>query len=195
VEVATPFRATTSVDVVVMENLFYQRDVERIYDLKGSVRNRYVDPEREGAVLLDENLLELMFTAPLTVSTEAKMRLSWAIYNDARFLASQYLLDYSLLVGVDRSNGALVVGIIDFLTSWNVAKRAEFAVKNSGILGQRGKVPTIVPPNTYAERFRDAMWQYFVLVPEKFTLLYESRERRKADIARLLDIDAKLLKI
>lgn len=30
----------------------------------------------------------------------AQMRLSWAIYNDARYLASQFVLDYSLLVCV-----------------------------------------------------------------------------------------------
>jgi 1-phosphatidylinositol-3-phosphate 5-kinase len=48
-----------------MENLFYDRKLERIYDLKGSVRNRFakVNPDdksknKGGEVLLDENLVE-----------------------------------------------------------------------------------------------------------------------------------------
>jgi hypothetical protein len=44
-----------------MENLFYSRSVTHKFDLKGSVRNRLVNPtaaDRDGEiVLLDENLL------------------------------------------------------------------------------------------------------------------------------------------
>lgn len=48
-------------DVLVMENLFYQRKVSRIFDLKGSVRNRHVQSTgRQNEVLLDENLIESM---------------------------------------------------------------------------------------------------------------------------------------
>ena len=43
---------------------------------------------------------------------EALMKALWA---DTAFLAGQGVMDYSLLVGVDSPNGALVVGIIDFL--------------------------------------------------------------------------------
>lgn len=38
-----------------------------------------------------------------------------ALWADTAFLAGQGVMDYSLLVGVDSPNGALVVGIIDFL--------------------------------------------------------------------------------
>jgi hypothetical protein len=31
-----------SIDVLVMENIFYDRQISRIYDLKGSERSRYV---------------------------------------------------------------------------------------------------------------------------------------------------------
>lgn len=45
--------------VLVMENLFYNRAITDKFDLKGSVRNRLVNPDMcEGElVLLDENLL------------------------------------------------------------------------------------------------------------------------------------------
>jgi 1-phosphatidylinositol-3-phosphate 5-kinase len=46
-------------DVLVMENLFYDRKTSRIFDLKGSMRNRHVQSTgKENEVLLDENLVE-----------------------------------------------------------------------------------------------------------------------------------------
>ncbi len=47
-------------NLLVMENLFYARDIIRKFDLKGSVRNRLVNTKsnHEGElVLLDENLI------------------------------------------------------------------------------------------------------------------------------------------
>ena len=97
----------------------------------------------------ERKAFQLMFTTPFCVREAAKLRIGWAIHNDVRFLADLQVLDYSLLVGVDRERNELVVGIIDFLTSWTAAKKAEYIAKNSGLLGQRGKVPTIVPPIDY----------------------------------------------
>lgn len=45
-------------DVLIMENLFYNRKFTKIFDLKGSMRNRHVSTEEKHAVLLDENLVE-----------------------------------------------------------------------------------------------------------------------------------------
>lgn len=44
-----------------MENLFYDYEIDKKFDLKGSVRNRLVDPNNqsgEETVLLDENLIQ-----------------------------------------------------------------------------------------------------------------------------------------
>ena len=53
--------ATLRSNLLVMENLFYSRSVTHKFDLKGSVRNRLVNPsaaDRDGEiVLMDENLL------------------------------------------------------------------------------------------------------------------------------------------
>lgn len=41
------------------QNLFYQRQLTQVFDLKGSTRNRMVDAKkRAGQVLMDENLVE-----------------------------------------------------------------------------------------------------------------------------------------
>lgn len=47
--------------LLIMENLFYDYDIDSKFDLKGSVRNRLVDPSNqngEETVLLDENLIQ-----------------------------------------------------------------------------------------------------------------------------------------
>lgn len=54
---------TMKMDVLVMENLFYERKTTRIFDLKGSMRNRHVQSTgKENEVLLDENLVECMIS-------------------------------------------------------------------------------------------------------------------------------------
>lgn len=103
-------------DVLVMENLLFKRNITRLYDLKGSSRSRY-NPDSSGSnkVLLDQNLIEAMPTSPIFVGTKAKRLLQRAVWNDTSFLASIDVIDYSLLVGVDEENHGLVLGIIDFM--------------------------------------------------------------------------------
>lgn len=59
-----------ALDLLVMENVFYDRNLHPVYDLKGSTRARYVpdDPTRADIVLLDENLLESSIASPILVT-------------------------------------------------------------------------------------------------------------------------------
>lgn len=42
-----------------MENLFYDTSVKKVFDLKGSMRNRYAEKTgKDVEVFLDENLVE-----------------------------------------------------------------------------------------------------------------------------------------
>lgn len=52
---------------------------------------------------------------PLYVSSQGKAVLTAAINADTQFLASQAVMDYSLLVGLDQSRRHLVVGIIGII--------------------------------------------------------------------------------
>jgi hypothetical protein len=55
----TQTNKSMKIDVLVMENLFYDRRISRIFDLKGSMRNRHVQSTgRKNEVLLDQNLME-----------------------------------------------------------------------------------------------------------------------------------------
>jgi len=56
----TQTNAASKQDLLVMENLFYNRNVKRKYDLKGSQRNRLIsatEAEMNNCVLLDENFM------------------------------------------------------------------------------------------------------------------------------------------
>ncbi|XP_042483722.1 1-phosphatidylinositol-3-phosphate 5-kinase FAB1B-like [Macadamia integrifolia] len=158
-------------DVLVMENLLFGRNVTRLYDLKGSSRSRY-NPDSSGSnkVLLDQNLIEAMPTSPIFVGNKAKRVLERAVWNDTAFLASIDVMDYSLLVGVDEEKNELVLGIIDFVRQYTWDKHLETWVKASGILGgPKNSSPTVISPKQYKKRFRKAMSAYFLMVPDQWS--------------------------
>ncbi|EPS72335.1 hypothetical protein M569_02422, partial [Genlisea aurea] len=161
-------------DVMVMENLFFKRNISKVYDLKGSARSRYI-PDAKGTddgnkVLLDMNLMETLGRNPIFVGSRAKRSLERAVWNDTAFLASVDVMDYSLLVGVDEERKELVMGIIDFMRQYTWDKHLETWVKASGILGgPKNASPTIISPKQYKKRFRKAMTSYFRTVPDQWS--------------------------
>nr|CAB3453345.1 unnamed protein product [Digitaria exilis] len=158
-------------DLMVMENIFFQRTISKVYDLKGSVRSRYnSDTSGHNKVLLDSNLIEALHTKPMFLGSKAKRKLERAIWNDTSFLASLDVMDYSLLVGIDEEKKELVVGIIDFLRQYTWDKQLETWVKASGILGgPKHESPTVISPIQYKKRFRKAMSRYFLAVPDQWS--------------------------
>ncbi|KAG9141024.1 hypothetical protein Leryth_012606 [Lithospermum erythrorhizon] len=119
-------------DLLVMENLLFGRNLTRLYDLKGSSRSRYnADSSGSNKVLLDQNLIEAMPTSPIFVGNKAKRLLERAVWNDTAFLASVDVMDYSLLVGIDEERHELVLGIIDFMRQYTWDKHLETWVKAS----------------------------------------------------------------
>ena len=83
-------------DLMVMENLFFMRNISKVYDLKGSSRSRY-NPDTSGAnkVLLDLNLLEALRTKPIFLGSKAKRILERAIWNDTSFLAVSCMFNHN----------------------------------------------------------------------------------------------------
>ncbi|KAK0041710.1 1-phosphatidylinositol 3-phosphate 5-kinase [Biomphalaria pfeifferi] len=160
-------------DVLIMENLFYNRKISQKFDLKGSMRNRLVNTATKRAeeelVLLDENLLKSSVESPLYLRPHSKYVLKSAITSDSTFLSSNLVMDYSLLVGVDETTQEMVVGIIDYIRTFTWDKKLEMVVKASGILGGQGKMPTVVSPQLYKSRFLEAMDRYFLHVPDHWT--------------------------
>eukprot|EP00775_Hariotina_reticulata_P003719 gene3719-3981_t len=167
---AGPFKDGV-IDVLVMENIFYDRQISRIYDLKGSERSRFnadaaANPQDAGAVHLDDNLRRSNLQAPILVDQCLLRSMERALWADTSFLSGLGVMDYSLLVGVDRESNQLVVAIIDFIRTYTWDKQLETWVKSSGILGGNGKEPTIISPKQYMRRFRAAISGYFTVVPD-----------------------------
>ncbi|KAI0211900.1 1-phosphatidylinositol 3-phosphate 5-kinase [Lamellibrachia satsuma] len=169
----TQTNAALKQDLLVMENLFYGRDITQVFDLKGSVRNRLVNTSGKRVdelVLLDENLLKSSIDSPLYIRPHSKFILNNAINNDTHFLSSHIVMDYSLLVGLDSSRNELVVGIIDYIRTFTWDKKLEMVVKSTySQWGGQGKMPTVVSPELYRTRFLQAMNRYFLLVPDQWT--------------------------
>lgn len=154
-------------DFLIMENLFYNRKTTRIFDLKGSMRNRHVKQTgMENEVLLDENMIEYIYESPVFVLEQLKKLLRGSLFNDTSFLSAMDVMDYSLVIGLDDQSGKLYVGIIDWLRTFTWDKKVENWVKGKSLVGKKGKDPTIVTPKQYRVRFREAMDRYILEVPD-----------------------------
>jgi 1-phosphatidylinositol-3-phosphate 5-kinase len=136
-------------DVLVMENLFYDRSPTRIFDLKGSMRNRKIQSTGEqNEVLLDENMVEFIYESPLFArevrfsipQVEETMLISYqhskkllraAIFNDTLFLQRNDVMDYSLMVAVDEVLLLNITYIINLLTCGRLGKSSLLASSTS----------------------------------------------------------------
>ena len=148
--------------LLVMENLFYDRSPTRIFDLKGSMRNRRIQSTGEqNEVLLDENMVEFIYESPLFTREHSKKLLRASVWNDTLFLSRQNVMDYSLMIAIDENRKELVVGIIDCIRTYTWDKKLETWIKD------RGKNrPTVTSPKEYKSRFREAMGRYVLQAPK-----------------------------
>ncbi|KAI5864874.1 hypothetical protein GGS23DRAFT_467344 [Durotheca rogersii] len=153
-------------DLLLMENLFYDRAPSRIFDLKGSMRNRKIQATGEqNEVLLDENMVEYIYESPLFAREHSKKLLRASVWNDTLFLARQNVMDYSLMVAIDEDKKELVVGIIDCIRTYTWDKKLESWIKDRGFAGGGRNKPTVTSPKEYKSRFREAMARYILEAP------------------------------
>lgn len=126
-------------------------------------------------VLWDQNFREWSDGKPLCLVSRDLKYLEAAVCNDTHFLAVQDLVDYSLLLAVveggegdgakasdDSAGGTLSLGIIDYLRPYTWDKKLESQVKQWTKNAHDKAGPTIVKPDDYAPRFRQAMGTFFV---------------------------------
>ncbi|ETN38405.1 uncharacterized protein HMPREF1541_06440 [Cyphellophora europaea CBS 101466] len=152
--------------LLLMENLFYDRSPTRIFDLKGSMRNRKINATGErNEVLLDENMVEFIYESPLFAREHSKKLLRSSVHNDTLFLARQNVMDYSLMIAIDEVRKELVVGIIDCIRTYTWDKKLESWIKDRGFAGGGKNRPTVTSPKEYKRRFREAMGRYVLEAP------------------------------
>uniref|UniRef100_A0A7S1A134 PIPK domain-containing protein n=1 Tax=Noctiluca scintillans TaxID=2966 RepID=A0A7S1A134_NOCSC len=156
----------------VMPNLFAGIHVISLrYDLKGSTAGRTASEKeriKKRPVYKDNDWIRSgqRISLPSNAHRDEFLRL---VRTDAKLLASHRLMDYSLLIGVHskdeetsyhcaEANNVITVeteehifyvGIVDILTKYGSAKRAETLL--SGTL--RCRNVSCQPPNKYAQRF------------------------------------------
>ncbi|KAH8859668.1 1-phosphatidylinositol 3-phosphate 5-kinase [Schistosoma japonicum] len=135
-------------------------------------------------VLLDQNLLNASIDNPLYLRVHSKNALSHCLYMDTAFLANLFIMDYSLLVGVDTTNNQLVIGLIDYLRKFTLDKRLEMIIKQT-ITSAQGPMPTILTPDLYRERFLYQLHSYFPLLPDQwYDSLTEHTENWRVSVQR-----------
>jgi 1-phosphatidylinositol-3-phosphate 5-kinase len=169
--------------VVVSPNIFWKRDPKVTYDLKGNLRNRLMRNPEEGAVRLDANFFQEQRGVPLPLHPQAKETLASAVSNDAAFLASAGVVDYSLLVGVHEDS--ITAGIIDYLQLYNYKKMFESTVKKAA--GQAE--PTVVSPRKYQARFVSSMDRYFLSSGHPLLAPRPVAEVDESELVELIDLD------
>ncbi|KAL9028813.1 MAG: hypothetical protein Q9196_002874 [Gyalolechia fulgens] len=163
--------------LIVMENLFYDRSPTRIFDLKGSMRNRRIQSTgQQNEVLLDENMVDFIYESPLFAREHSKKLLRASVWNDTLFLSRQNVMDYSLMIAIDEERKELVVGIIDVIRTYTWDKKLEFWFKGGG---GRGTRPTVTSPRDYKNRFREAMARYVLQAPNCWHQFYAQRSETK----------------
>ncbi|KAF9956361.1 hypothetical protein BGZ65_002787 [Modicella reniformis] len=173
------------IDVLVMEHLFYKQKITRTFDLKG-IQDRHVGskPNAGGGgggsiTLWDGDFIEGRFKTLLLLRSHSKKIIRESLLNDTEFLAGANIMDYSLLVGVNDERKELVVGIVDFIGAYTWYKRIESKGKTT-LRGAKDNV-TVLPPQQYKARFKEAMERYFLAVPDKWSksVLEQEQEARK----------------
>ncbi|KAF8625461.1 hypothetical protein AX17_006862 [Amanita inopinata Kibby_2008] len=169
----------SKVDLVIMENLFYKRKVDKTFDLKG-IQGRKVKPNASDTTgggrkrtLFDSEWIEGQQKTLMLVRPESKKVLCEAVRSDADYLARMNIMDYSLLLGIDEEGKQIVCGLVDTIGSYTFAKTLEYKAKH-GL--HSGKEVTVMPPVEYEDRFINALEGYFVACPDKWSKpLDESR--------------------
>lgn len=165
--------------LLLMENLFYDRVPTRIFDLKGSMRNRKVQSTGErNEVLLDENMVDFIYETPLFAREHSKKLLSQSVWNDTLFLGRQKVMDYSLMIAIDESRSELVVGVIDCIRTYTWDKKLESWIKDRGFAGGGKNRPTVTSPKEYKSRFREAMARYVLQAPSCWHQLQPTQSYR-----------------
>ncbi|KAM7539811.1 hypothetical protein Aperf_G00000044022 [Anoplocephala perfoliata] len=134
-------------------------------------------------VLLDGNFIIDSIVNPIYLRLHSKNALMHCLQLDTQFLADLFIMDYSLLVGVDRITGQLVMGIIDYFRKFTLDKRLEMFVKQA-LSSVQGPMPTIILPVDYRERLLDQMDRNFYVVPDQwYDSLADHKEGRHIEMS------------
>ncbi len=162
------------INIIVMKNLLYGFTGPKAkFDLKGSMVNRQVlkdlniafDQLDSSKIYKDLDFLSVKKI--LSLSYEDETRIKNAIKKDVEFFRLRNIIDYSLILGIFSSENTIncfnvyrgegsdrdkvfVFGIIDYLQTFNTAKKIEARVK--GMRYDTNRI-SVIEPDKYSTRF------------------------------------------
>lgn len=151
---------------ILMENLRFgfSSDDLILYDFKGAMRNRFLG-ENNQSVMLDANYEKSALDNRIILTLQKKKSILKQLLQDANFLASHNIMDYSLLVVLSKSSMLVRMGIVDYFRKYTIDKALETWVKKTPIYEQYKIDPTIISPDNYYDRFVSAMDKYLYQSP------------------------------
>uniref|UniRef100_A0A6G3MIP3 1-phosphatidylinositol-3-phosphate 5-kinase FAB1A (Trinotate prediction) n=1 Tax=Henneguya salminicola TaxID=69463 RepID=A0A6G3MIP3_HENSL len=155
---------------IVMENVFYQFPTHKIYDIKGCGRKNIKNSANQ--VFVDTEIIQNLCENPIYVRHKFLAEIHKILRKDTRFLEENFLVDYSLIVGINNDQNIIRFAIIDYLRKYTWDKRLESAWKSGFMKATSGGgAPTIVAPMEYRMRFMDAFKLYFYPAPFKWDFM------------------------
>ncbi|KAF9254634.1 hypothetical protein L218DRAFT_1082241 [Marasmius fiardii PR-910] len=174
-------------DLLVMENLFYNQNIDKTFDLKGIQGRKVKAGTGSSKTLFDGDWMEGQQQTLTLVHPHSKLVLREAIRSDAEFLARSNIMDYSLLLGVDTKSKEIACGLVDTIGSYTFAKTLEYKAKQ-GLNAGGGKEVTVIPPAEYQERFVSALERYFLACPDKWSKPLDPESKITNDLEALSSI-------
>lgn len=153
--------------LIIMNNVFYGLEdrIEnlKVYDLKGSRKNRLRKENLKGKTLMDTNFDLERNGDLLAINSHPEFDFFQVVERDCTFLRQQEIVDYSLLLVIDESQKIVTCGIIDYLRKYDLIKKLEHRIKKLQYLGED---PTIVKPEAYANRFISSLKKRIVIIED-----------------------------
>jgi len=186
----------TMIDLILMQNVFYEILPLKVYDIKGSTAGRTSKKRSKGSEPL-KDLDFIQLKDRLYIKDEDIELLKFHILKDVRLLKENNLMDYSLLVATSLFNEKVnymsnsyesmvknemyTLGIIDFLTEYGNFKIFERNIAALR-LGKKVKQVSVANPKMYSNRFYNFIFSVIIPVIRRNSSFILSEEVSLADI-------------
>ncbi|KAI7869233.1 hypothetical protein BDF14DRAFT_1786180 [Spinellus fusiger] len=171
IEIQRNNKSLLTIDVLVMEHLFFRKTILKKFDFKGIHDRRLYEKDKAVDTLWDGDWIDA-YRMRYPLHEQAWSLLKTSLEHDTEFLIKSNSMDYSLLVGIDESRQEIVVGIIDFIGTYTWYKMIESKSKSTL---QPHKQVTILPPDQYTSRFCSHVLGSFVAIPDTFDWVESSQ--------------------
>ena len=135
-----------------------EKSIERKDEVESPSFELEERPQGNSKVFHDNNFLYDFHSRPLMMRYNMNKILNICVNNDTLCLSKSEIMDYSLLVVINKKTKKVRFGIIDYVQHYNMEKRLENKVKKIW----KGIEPTIVEPERYKQRFKRAIRMYFI---------------------------------